>query len=955
MKKIISVFSLVLLLTFCLLLTVSCSGAIDEVSNFKLDTETLTLSWDRVLGAKNYSVLVSGEDFEKSTKQNKISLEYLKPGTYEIKVKANCSDSDKKDSGWASYTFVREEESGLRYKLINNKTAYQLVGLGEATGDIVMDDTYRGKPVISIADKALSGKTKVTSFVVGKNVVEIGKSAFSRCSELTSITIPETVTKIGASCFQSCRKLTSITLPSALTRIEEYTFSKCYELKTVSLGDNIEFVGTYAFSNCEVLEQIIFADALKTVESFAFSDCKALATVDLGDSIEVIGDSAFYNDLMLSELGLGTSLKIIEQNAFINCDAITSITVPDSCHTIGNYAFRYCDNLVELKLGEGDSALTSVGYGIIFNTKLYNDAQDSVIIDGWYLYSKNKKITDIQLTGVYGIALGAFNNCEELIDFEAKGVKYVCGEAFRSCGELMYVTFDSSLLTIGSMAFKDCKVLRNFVMGSKITSIGDFAFSGCKALTPDSIFEVDKQKTTTFPKTLTSIGKDAFKGINNPIKATDNNVIYVKNWAVGYNTGTGGMVMAPSQISIKKSGTIGIANYAFSEIPIAQSDLSIFGIDIIDSVQYIGRGAFYKTCADYVVTVRLPKGLKEIGDYAFYGARGAYFEGNERSLEIPAGTTYIGRSAFYNCQSIHSLYIPESILEISPYAFYGCINLGAAIEGEKDDDPDIPGTITLEEGVQKIHDKAFSGCTSITELVIPDSITYIGVRAFYKCEGLKTLTIGTGITEIPNYAFYGCTLLETVVMSDSVTSVGNYAFRGCNSLTAIKFSSNLKVIGDFAFLGAEHLTELVIPDGVTSIGKHAFRDMKRAHSIIIPNTVTEVGPHAFYGATVSAIYVEAGASVDKWDSRWNSSFAPVYTDCTLSEDRAYVESFVKSDVNPDNFPVTGKIAAPIKEGYTFVGFSATSGSDTAEYTLDSIAKAPNGERLYTVWSNNETE
>ena len=105
----------------------------------------------------------------------------------------------------------------------------------------------------------------------------------------------------------------------------------------------------------------------------------------------------------------------------------------------------------------------------------------------------------------------------------------------------------------------------------------------------------------------------------------------------------------------------------------------------------------------------------------------------------------------------------------------------------------------------------------------------------------------------------------------------------------------------------------------------------------------------FQIADPTVIYVEEGASVDKWDIRWNSSYAPVFTGCTISEDGKYIESFVKSDLNPDNLPTDGKMSLPIKEGYTFVGFSATSGSKTAEYTLNSINEAPNGKRLYTVW------
>lgn len=946
MKKILSIVSMILV-SLCLLFTVSCSKSIDEVSNFKINPDTLTLSWDRVIGATNYTILISGEEFEKSTKNNNISLEYLEPGTYEIKVRANSDGNEKNSSDWATYTFVREKESGMRYKLINNKTEYQLIGLGTASGDIVMDDVYRGKPVTSIADKAFSGNTKITSFVVGKNVKEIGKSAFSRCAELTSITIPDNVTKIGSSCFQSCKKLETFTFPNSVDKVDEYMFAWCSALKTVSFGDSIESVGLYAFSNCDSLEEVEFGDSLQLIDEYAFSTCKSLSKINLGNSLEVIAPYAFYDDIKLSDIQMGSSVKNIGEYAFGNCDAITSLTVPDSCEKIGNYAFRYCDNLAELKFATEESSLKSVGYGIVFNTQMYFDATEDLKIDGWFIYQKNKDVTNVNLKDIKGIAIGAFNNCDELVNFMGNGVKYVDDEAFSGCDKLMYATFNSELLTIGARAFKGCKKLNTVILGSKIESIGDFAFSGCQALNADKIFEVNNQKTTAFPKSLTHIGKDAFKSIiNNNIK---DGVIYVKDWAVSYNTGTGGMVMAPSQIKIK-SGTRGIADYAFTEIPIGQVDTSIYGIDIADSVEYLGRGAFYKTAANgFVVTVKLPKHLKQIGDYAFYGAYCAYFGGMNCVLEIPDETEYIGRSAFYGCQSIFSLSVPGSVKEISPYAFYGCTNIGATIEGKTDDEPDIPGYITLAEGIEKISDRAFYGCAGIQYLTIPDSVTSIGLRAFYKCAGIKELTIGTGITAIEDYAFYGCSLLEKIVMSDNVKTIGNYAFRGCNSLNSIKLSASLTKIGNFAFFGAENLSELVIPNGVTSIGKHAFRDMKRVHSIIIPSSVESILSHAFYGAENSVIYIEENTKTENWDVRWNSSFAPVVTGCTLSQDKTYIVSFVKDSTNPDNMPIDVAIEAPVRSGYKFVGFSTESGSNEVKYTINNIIEAPNGTTLYTLW------
>lgn len=936
MKKVLTLTS-VILISLCLLLLASCAKSIDKVSNFKLDSDTLTLSWDRVLGARTYTVSVSGENFERSSKSNSVSLEYLEPGTYEIKVKAVGDGIEKKDSDWASYTFVRETESGMRYKLINNKTAYELTGLGTASGDVVMDDTYRGKPVVSIADKAFAGNSRITSFVIGKNVTEIGDSAFARCAELTSITIPEGVTYLGKSCFQSCKKLTSVIFPDSITTIPEYMFSWCTALESVTVGKNTDTVSEYAFSNCKALKNIEFTDSLKLIDEYAFSDCESMTEAALGDKLEVIGPYAFYNCILLSDLSIGTSVKIIDEYAFGNCQAITSFAVPDSCETLGHFALRYCRNLEEVTLGE---SLTFVGHGVFNDTKLYNETEGALIIDGWYIYSKDKEIAAVEIPEtVYGLADSAFYGCQKITMVNLQGIKYLCHYAFYGCTSLNYAMFDNALLSIGDYAFKNCTNLLNLNLGQSIQSIGNFAFAGCSKL--------QDQRITAFPNTLTSIGKDAFRGT----KATViDNIMYIKNWVVGTQLPPG---MGFNSINIR-AGTRGIANYSFNQASVLQLDLTKYGITIPDSVEYIGRGAFYKSMsAGYAVTVSLSKNLKYIGDYAFYGCYCAFFEGMNKELILPEGLEYIGRSAFYGCESIYFLSIPGTVKNISPYAFYGCTNIGANL-GETEDDPGTPGYITLGEGIESISDKAFYGCINIASLTIPDSITSLGNRVFYKCSGLRELSVGAGLTEIEDYAFYGCALLEKLTLSDSITRIGNYAFRGCTALTEINFGSSVTEIGDFAFLGAENLKALSVPDSVTSIGKHAFRGMSSARQIILPSTVSTIGAHAFYGASNAVIYIDGEVAEDGWDERWNSSFAPVITNCALSEDKTFVVSFVKDGTNPDNMPVQGAIASPVKEGYSFAGFTKNPNGTEAEYTTTTLSKAPNGTTLYTVWKPNTT-
>ena len=942
MKKLISIISLTLI-SLCLLLLTSCGKTVNEVGNLKVDADTLVLSWDRVQGAKTYTVTVSGTDFEKNTKDNKYSLEYLEPGTYEIKIRANGDGIEKKNSDWVSFTFVREAESGLRYKLINNNTEYQLVSLGTASGDVVMDDFYRGKPVTSIAAKAFSGNTRITSFVVGKNVKTIEDSAFARCSELTSITIPEGVTSIGKSCFQSCKKLTSFAFPSTVTKVEDYVFSWCSALETVTFGDKVDTVSVYAFSNCKALKSVEFSDALKSIGEYAFSDCETLESADFGSSLESIGPYAFYNCVLLADINVGESLKIIDEYAFGNCDGFTTFTVPGSCEKIMSCAFRYCDNLEEVVLGE---ALTYIGAGVFYNTKLYSDADTHLIIDGWYLNCKDRELTSVALpAGVYGIADSAFYGCKKITQFTYTGVKYICDNAFYGCEALTMARFDSSLLSIGSYAFKNCKSLMYLIYGSKIESIGDYAFSGCAKLQPSKISQDNQQTITTFPATLTSIGSGAFNKIN---VQTDGGLVYVGGWLVGTNLG---QANALQSISVK-AGTVGIANYAFYQIPVVPTDaVKGYAITIPSSVKHIGRGAFYQvaTYQDTKVTVSpLSDGLLTIGDYAFYGNYNASFGGGNSELVIPETTEYIGRSAFYGCEGIYSLSIPGSVKNISPYAFYGCKNLGADIPSEKEGEEPTPGYLTLSEGIESISEKAFYGCLSIKSLVLPDTLTALGTRAFYKCTGIESITIGAALTKIPDYAFYNAESLKTLVIPEGVTAIGNYAFKGCENLTSLTIASTVEVIGNFAFYNAKSLPSLNIPEGVVSIGKHAFRGMNAAKSIIIPSTVTGIMAHAFYGANNAMIYVCSGADRTNWDVRWNSSLAPVFTDVTLSEDKTYVVSFVKSDNNPENLISSeAKYYYPLRDGYDFDGFVTESGT---KYTMETLRKASGGTVLYVVWT-----
>ena len=126
--------------------------------------------------------------------------------------------------------------------------------------------------------------------------------------------------------------------------------------------------------------------------------------------------------------------------------------------------------------------------------------------------------------------------------------------------------------------------------------------------------------------------------------------------------------------------------------------------------------------------------------------------------------TSIGYSAFYGCSGLTSVTIPNSVTSIGDYAFCKCSGLTS---------------ITIPNSVTSIGDFAFYGCSGLTSVTIPNSVTIIGQSAFRECSGLTSVTIPNSVTSIGDNAFNGCSKLENVYCcAESVPSTGDYVFKG---------------------------------------------------------------------------------------------------------------------------------------------------------------------------------
>ena len=289
------------------------------------------------------------------------------------------------------------------------------------------------------------------------------------------------------------------------------------------------------------------------------------------------------------------------------------------------------------------------------------------------------------------------------------------------------------------------------------------------------------------------------------------------------------------------------------------------------------------------------------------------------SVVIPAtvtysGTTYpvtaIGNSAFSDCSGLISIDIPNSVTSIGGGAFYNC-----------------------------------SGLTSIA---IPNSVTSIGSGAFFYCSSLTSIDIPNSVTEIGMNAFNSCTGLTSIVMPEYLTKINEGTFSDCTSLTSIDIPNSVTEIGNFAFYKCSGLTSIDIPNSVTEIGINAFYSCTGLTSIDIPNSVTSIGVSAFCNCTgLTSIVVESGNP--KYDSRNNCNAIIETASNTLIVgcENTIIPNTVTAIGNSafDNF--SGLTSIDIPNSVTSIGEEAFSGcSGLTSVTIPNSVTSVGGKAFY---------
>ncbi len=621
---------------------------------------------------------------------------------------------------------------------------------------------------------------------------ELSHEEFRGCKNLTSIIFGDGVTKITGDVFNGCTSLSSLTIGNNVTQLSGNSLDKCTALQ-YNEYDNAYYLGNESnpylwlirAKDTSVTSCEIHSDT-KFIHSHAFLDCKNLANVNIPESVQSICSYSFSG-----------------------CTALTSIHIPAGVTSIESGAFSDCRNLVEVynssslnitkgSYGNGSVAYYALGVYTDINTEskvvtldggyIFYDGDDGVYFIG-YKGNNTELILPESYNGQdYRIKLAALADCDGIqsitVPFigESKDSAnkthfgYIFGAAsYQDNGYYIPASLKTVVVTggsaIGYMAFANCSEIQNITIPSNVTKISSNAFMGCESL-----------ESFVIPDSVTYIGSAVFYNCSSLTSITipfigerANAAAYTNfGYIFGANTSADNKKYVPATLkTVIITHASAIQEGAFS------------GCSWLESITLPFVGGSIKTQDD---TYQYPFGYI-FGTTSYYGSiatvqnyYGAslsevetatyYIPASLRSVTITGGNILSG--AFSDCSEIEYIAIPESITSIGYMAFSECINLKE---------------INIPNGVTSIAPGTFNKCMSLESVIIPDSVELIDFFAFAYCENLMHITLGKGVTTIvgsgPDDAFFQCIKLVDICNKSSLVIEKGSSENGCIGYYAI--------------------------------------------------------------------------------------------------------------------------------------------------------------------------
>jgi len=692
-----------------------------------------------------------------------------------------------------------------------------------------------------------SYRSYIESVAIGVGVTGIGNYAFY-CHELTNIIVPSSVITIGSYAFDYCDVLWKVL----------YTGSE-EEWNDITIGDGNSRLTSVGVFYDFVLEGICGDNLIWRLD---IETCTLNITGE-GDMYVYFDygyDNTYFRywapwgvcDGYVKCIVIGDFVTSISDGAFFECYNVRYVTIGSSVTSIGDYAFDRCYSIKDVCYNGYNTDWNRISLGI------ENSNLTSKLRCKYYSGTCGNNLT------------WTLDKSTGVLDISGEGTMYYYGDApwysYRSC--IKTVNIGDSVTRIGTSAFDDCDMLTSITVdtNNEYYTSDSYGVLFNKDKTELIQYPIGNTRTSyIIPDSVTSIGYSAFEYCDSLTSTT-----------------------IPDSVTR-------IGDDAFS------SCNNLTSITIPDSVTSIGSYAFYNT-AYYKDSNNWTDGVLYIGNHLIrteFSISGAY--------TIKSGTKTIADRAFYECYSLTSVIIPDSVISIGNFAFYEC--------------------------------------DSLTSIIIPDSVISIGDSAFYDCDSLTSITIGNSVTSIDFWAFYSCDSLTSITIPDSVTNIGHHAFSFCCSLTSITVDADNEYYSNdsYGVLFNKDKTELIqypngktrtsyiIPDSVTSIWSSAFAFCDGLTSVTIPDSVMDIGNCAFEGCyNLTSVTIGKGVEIIYWGAFYQcGNLRSVYYSGTK-------EDWAKIDIDDGNQYLTCSTIHCHEHFYIEIGIKEPTCAETGSkfYTCD---------------------
>ncbi|MCD8208369.1 MAG: leucine-rich repeat protein [Bacteroidales bacterium] len=711
-----------------------------------------------------------------------------------------------------SKSYSTSEDKLLIYNAGKTEMIYCLAA---ATGVINLDSA-----VTEIADNAFANCTGITEVVLPDGIKTLGKQAFYCCTALTSINLPEGLIEIGDEAFANCTALTSVTLPKSLEKLGSYSgatlvsmnvFSGCTALASIAVTNgNLNFLsknGVLYLANNGVATELLYCpmnnsetaveipSTVTNIVANSFRDNSTVTKVSFENGeVEgelTIGDSVFQGAQKLETVELPAGLTKIGDSMLSYCDSLVYVSVPYTVTYIGVQAFAYDDALRVVYFEPTPEGKSEVALEFVAGTKLADG--------GVFAYTSNLYYVNIpDRTTQMSAYMFSYSGIENIVI--GAGVETIPDYCFDHAQNLQSVAFgekDNSnvkLKTINQYAFRYAYGDYTLTLPEGVTTLGNSAFVYA------DVSEV------YLPKTVTSLGNTVF-GHNSKLTKIvfdeEANVDFTSNTMFQYMTAMEEFDVPASVTTITKNEFYGCSN--------------------LKKINFNTNDTGYSP-------------LASIGDYAFQACGLTSFTFPETDLtREDGGKIKLGTEIFRWCDDLTDITLSNGVQE----GLDGALGLSFHVETVN------IGTCTA----YTVEDNIFYGKNDGTiikilgdvgkDLVIPYSVTEIGMYAFQYATTIETVKIPTSVAKISDYAFDSCYGLKSVsfytpteselgddkdsYQAAASVTIGSYSFRNCSALASIELPEGV-VLGDngYPFSGCSALEKVVLPSDITSLGTYTF-------------------------------------------------------------------------------------------------------------------------------------